>query len=242
MAFSEWITGATTYIPGHSAAGTMNGAMELEVRASGTSFAGTMYARLDTTFPHNAGFNQGRIRTLVQRRYTQTNSRSRTGAGIYFGANTTNILTASDFWFFGINIRSQSTAEWGLGRGRNQTLGSLQWNHADTSSDNLIKGNITPVTESNPVQGSSWAMQVEWDYDPTGLRHGGMRIRCSVGVQNDLDFSNLSVIYDVIDSFRLTSGSITSEGLAFIKNEGVPGFTTGDLFYWDDSEIAELTA
>jgi len=239
MAFSEWIQNSNGNILGiHGSLGSVNGSRELLIDASGGATGkGSCTAHLDPTTPHSVGYTAGRIRTLAHRVYTDTSNRNNTGPVIFFGTEAIDVTTGFvDYWTFGINIRSETQGDWILAHATNVNMENIVWD-IGSGGDIIAEG----TTDTAPIAGSVWPMQVEWEYSIA--KYGGMRIRCSIGNKGDLNYANLAEIYDVVD-FIPHPGAPTflSEGVGFMKNDANPTFISGqDIFLFDDTEIGTLT-
>lgn len=169
---------------------------------------------LDTGF--TVGLEKGRIRTLTRMNWDTAPTAVFDNAGhwIYFMADASDITTGTpDFYLAGLS-KLKNTANDFRPVIAKQVGGTLL--NAFVSPDvgpgaDLIANTASDITI---LEGEQIAMQVEWNLDIAGL--GGCRITVSVGNVDDVDFSNLSTVYDIVDSSPLTNA--IGEGIAFQYN------------------------
>jgi len=194
-----------------------------------TVFNQSHSSHLNNTFTR--GLTKGRIRTLWQLNHATAQNRS--GALIYFmcdNLNPTN--TATNAYVAGLQYSAVDTYLPVIAKMTGQFLdGGLSWqpggslvviNSASTLS--------LPITTTVPFQ-------IEWNLDLAAF--GGVRMTMSVGLPGDTNFSNLSVIYDVIDSSTPHTTSVI-EGIGELWPQSSPGISLGEFSLWDSTGVFQL--
>lgn len=151
------------------------------------------------------GYQKGRIRSLIRIDRTLSASYVDDGPGFYFMCNNLDITgTPSDFYWAGLRINNQMDIV--LRKASTDQLSGMTWQPGDP--DNIADSVIDVVVSLGDII----PFQVEWDADPDNL--GGTRIIVSRGGIGELDFNNLSVDYDLVDSVSPYTSSVV-EGIGW---------------------------
>lgn len=176
------------------------------------------------------GFTKGQIRTLVNSSAPQT---IRSGFGIYFMQNQLDMVNnaSSTYAFFWCNVDQGAGAS-------NFNLQKITATTADLFDPRPISTHI--LSGSNTFNqtlalNQVLPMQVQWNLDQAQL--GGIRITCSLGNPGDLNFNNLSTIYDLVDTVSPFTTSV-AEGIGCEKSAG--GFSGNDGWRADNTRIQQL--
>jgi hypothetical protein len=240
MAFSDWIETKEPFFQHfdavHGNIGSLVGSREclFEAAFAATSAGQALMMNLDGTF--NRGFLAGRMRTLFRIEYSVAGTRNRWFVGFFFMCNDFDPIVnnaSSDFYVAGFNPRTATDGRWLIGRVVNGGLGIMTIGPGD--SDVIIDTSAETTVAQNDI----YPIEVQWEYSPS--KYGGTRIQFSVGNEGDTDYSNLSVLYDLVDTNPDINSSVV-EGFCISKNFSTPGFSAGqDLFTFDETEIGELT-
>ena len=176
----------------------------------------SMNSNLDSGF--NRGFTKGRIRTLVRFDggwVDSGTSLDNMGVGIYYMSDNFDISnTTSDFYFAGL-VRDRNIA--GSVKpviaktSAARILSDLDWEVTISPGPDILYGtasSIAGVADTDVIP-----IQIEWDLNISDL--GGMRHTMSVGNIGDTVFTNLAVVYDVVESTNPFTVTV-AEGIRFM--------------------------
>lgn len=197
---------------------------------------GVIATQLNNTFTR--GLTRGRIRSIVRWDWPVESNGTGfilggTGPGIYYMCSTLDIANVPGNFYFASLAREDNLAGEVrpiIAKGTNEDLRSLN-NSIGPATDKLITtaSNITGVTEGDTI-----AIQIEWNLDIAGL--GGLRHTMSVGNIGDTDFSNLTVVYDLVEISPFTVSSV--EGIANRHEDN--DLATDDAITWDNTGVFQL--
>lgn len=181
------------------------------------------------------GFAKGRVRTLVRYDYAKQ-AYNTTFPGVYClstvgiasGANGTLTYYAAGTQMMSNDPNAPDSTHYIMKQVSGDRLGTLVAGDAiaDTKvlSGGLVQGDILPV-------------QLEWVVDEQNL--GGTRLIYSVGNVGDEDFTNLAIVYDLVDNVSpITSGD--REGVHFYVNNGTFGLAVGEGATFDQTSVFQL--
>jgi len=234
MSFGDW---------DHQIRGTVSSGLELTnaIVGSGSlkdgNFTGgnltdqTNTHHLNNTFTR--GLTKGRIRTLYGKEHTTTDSR--TGPGIYCMCdNLDPANNSSDYYWFGLEHGVSNQLRLVIAKGVGTTLnGALNWTFPG-GADTLI---ASAAVITGFTLGETIPFQLEWNLDLASF--GGVRLTASVGLVGDTNFSNLAVVYDIIDSTSPLTTSLI-EGIGMMWPLGAPGIDDGEHTLWDSTGVFQL--
>jgi hypothetical protein len=237
MAFGDWDHIVRTFFGADLSAGLElgnaivgNGSLKWGNFDGGTRFDQAGSSHLNNTFTR--GLTKGRLRTLVQREDVTVDNNA--GYGFYFMCdNLDPTNNSSDFYWFGMNFTSGTGVKPIISKHVGDTMNAGQMLWGPGQADVLIES----ASEIAQLQGDILPFQVEWNLDITAF--GGVRITASAGLVGDTNFSNLAVLYDIIDSSSPLTSSLI-EGFGNVWPTGAPGISDGEHLLIDSTGVFQL--
>lgn len=174
------------------------------------------------------GYTKGRLRSLFRRGAGYSDSQTADHfIGFFFMAEIENFIASQgDYYFVGLRTEGGTTYRPRIVKATNalaravDTEGFLEYS-ASTITYNI--GDVLP-------------MQVDWVLDQAQL--GGMRITLSLGNIGDLDYSNLTTIYDIIDGSPFTTS--VNEGFFQYFDNATAGVPSTEYWAFDNTGVFQL--
>lgn len=203
-----------------------SGSFRMQTNSTSNSTHGVA-AHLDTG-SFTVGVTAGRVRTLWQKVENGTGTREH--AGVHFLTSAADIhSTPTTFYWCGIaSITGPTLNERVVKVGASNAYFQMSDAVLTTLHDNQIVVAFIQDGDVYPIQG-------EWTVDVPNL--GGTRLTMSIGPEGDTDFTNITSVFDAVDSSSpYTTGA--TEGIDCC--DGFPNGSATAGWRADETTIFEL--